>query len=197
MKNFLKKSYKGLTLIEVLVSLFIFSIMMAATAEIFTKAFSGYRNTRAIQRDVENAQYALNLISKELRTSTVVAPLTGPFPKPFASVKFYDHSQGRCFYYRIVGNPTNALQMASALSTGPADCTTRNVGTPATISTGTVSGSFQVTPSCSSVITSGCTGAKRVGKVTISLDISEGTGSTHKAQIQTTSSLRDFGYIGF
>ncbi|MBP9697675.1 MAG: prepilin-type N-terminal cleavage/methylation domain-containing protein [Candidatus Moranbacteria bacterium] len=196
MKIFLRKSYKGLTLIEVLVSLFIFSIMMAATAQIFTKAFSGYRNTRAIQRDVENAQYALNLISKELRTSTVVAPLTGPFPKPFASVKFYDHSQGLCFYYRI-DTTAKALQVASAFSTGPADCTTKNVGTPATISTGTVSGSFQVTPSCSSVVTSGCTGAKRAGKVTISLDISEGAGSTHKAQIQTTSSLRDFGYIGF
>lgn len=196
MKNVLRKSYKGLTLIEVLVSLFIFSIMMAATAEIFTKAFSGYRNTRAIQRDVENAQYALNLISKELRTSTVVAPLTGPFPRNSSSVKFYDHSQGRCFYYRI-NTTAKALQVASALSTGPADCTTRNVGTPATISTGTVSGSFRVTPSCSSVVTSGCTGVKRVGKVTISLDISEGTGSTHKAQIQTTSSLRDFGYIGF
>lgn len=189
MKNVLRKSYKGLTLIEVLVSLFIFSIMMAATAEIFTKAFSGYRNTRAIQRDVENAQYALNLISKELRTSTVVAPLTGPFPKLSDFVKFYDHSQGRCFYYRI-DTTAKALQMASALSTGPADCTTKTLPTPATISTGTVSGSFRVTPSQGGL-------SKRVGKVTISLDISEGAGSTHKAQIQTTSSLRDFGYIGF
>ncbi len=187
MKNVLRKSYKGLTLIEVLVSLFIFSIMMAATAEIFTKAFSGYRNTRAIQRDVENAQYALNLISKELRTSTVVAPLTGPFPKPSDFVKFYDHSQGRCFYYRI---SAGALQVASALSTGPPDCTTKTLPAPLTISTGTVSGSFRVTPSQGGL-------SKRVGKVTISLDISEGTGSTHKAQIQTTSSLRDFGYIGF
>ena len=194
MKNVLRKSYKGLTLIEVLVSLFIFSLMMAATAEIFTKAFSGYRNTRAIQRDVENAQYTLNLISKELRTSTVVAPLTGSFPLNSLSVKFYDHSQGRCFYYRI---SAGALQVASALSTGPPDCTTKTLPTPATISTGTVIGSFRVTPSCSSVVTPGCTGAKRVGKVTISLDISEGAGSTHKAQIQTTSSLRDFGYIGF
>lgn len=193
MKGFWKKSYKGLTLIEVLISLFVFSLMMAATAEIFTKAFSGYRNTRATQRDVENAQYALNLISKELRTSTVVTSLTPPFPRSSPSIKFYDHSQGRCFYYRI---NASALQVASASSTGPADCTTRNVGTPVTISTGRVSGSFRITPSCGSVVDPPeCTGTKRVGKVTIILDISED--NTHRAQIQTTASLRDFGYIGF
>lgn len=195
MKGFWKKSYRGLTLIEVIVSLFIFSLMMVAVSQIFAKAFSGYRNTRATQRDVENAQYALNLLSKELRTSTVVAPLTGTFPLTSSSVKFYDHSQGRCFYYRIVGAPTNALQVASALSSDPTDCTTRNVGTPTTITTGTVAGSFRVTPSCSSVVSPGCTGAKRAGKVTISLDISED--ATHRAQIQTTASLRDFGNIGF
>lgn len=188
MKGFWKKSYRGLTLIEVIVSLFIFSLMMVAVSQIFAKAFSGYRNTRATQRDVENAQYALNLLSKELRTSTVVAPTSGPYPLRSDYVKFYDHSQGRCFYYRIVGAPTNALQVASASSTGPADCTTRNVGTPVTISTGTVSGSFRVTPSQGG-------GSKRAGKVTISLDISED--ATHRAQIQTTASLRDFGNIGF
>lgn len=185
MKGFWKKSYRGLTLIEVIVSLFIFSLMMVAVSQIFAKAFSGYRNTRATQRDVENAQYALNLLSKELRTSTVVAPLSGPFPRSSQTIKFYDHSQGRCFYYQI---NSNALQVASASSTGPADCTTRNVGTPVTISTGTVSGSFRVTPSQGG-------GSKRAGKVTISLDISED--ATHRAQIQTTASLRDFGNIGF
>lgn len=187
MKNFWKKSYRGLTLIEVLVSLFIFSLMMVAVSQIFSKAFSGYRSTRATQRDVENAQYDLNLISKELRTSTVVAPLSGPFPRSSQTVKFYDHSQGRCFYYRIDAT-TKALQVASASSTGPADCTTKNVGTPVTISTGTVSGSFRVTPSQGG-------GSKRIGKVTVSLRISED--ATHYANIQTTASLRDFGNIGF
>jgi prepilin-type N-terminal cleavage/methylation domain-containing protein len=181
MKRFWKKSYRGLTLIEVVVSLFIFSLMMVAVSQIFTKAFSGYRSTRATERDVQNAQYALNLLSKELRTSTVVVPTGSGVPSQ--NVKFYDHSQGRCFYYQI---SSNALQVASALSTDPADCRTRNVGTPTTVTTGTVSGSFQVTSSVGG-------GSKRVGKVTISLRISED--ATHYANIQTTSSLRDFGNI--
>lgn len=189
MKGFWKKSYRGLTLIEVIVSLFIFSLMMVAVSQIFAKAFSGYRNTRATQRDVENAQYALNLLSKELRTSTVVAPLSGPFPRSSQTIKFYDHSQGRCFYYRA-NSPQNpyTLQVASALATSVSNCQTMNLTTFSTISTGRVEGSFRVTPSQGG-------GSKRAGKVTISLDISED--ATHRAQIQTTASLRDFGNIGF
>ncbi len=200
-KILLKKAYKGLTLIEVLVALFVFAIIMVAASQIFAKAFSGYRNTRATQRDVENAQYALNLITKELRTSTVVGPLNPPFPRRSNYVKFYDHSQGKCFYYRI---NSSSLQVASAtVSGGIPECRSRNFTTFSTISTGAVTGSFRVTPSCSSVLAPpACTtdigggiGAKRVGKVTISLDISEDT--THRARIQTTASLRDFGNIGF
>lgn len=193
MKIHIKKSYKGLTLIEVLVALFIFAIIMAAASGIFAKAFTGYRSTRATERDVQNAQYALNLITKELRTSTVVLPRTPPFPNNSQNVKFYDHSQGRCFSYQISGN---TLQVASASSTGPTQCRTQNVGAYSTISTGRVTGSFRVTPSCSSVSDPPtCTGTKRVGKVTISLRIAED--ATHYANIQTTASLRDFGNIGF
>jgi prepilin-type N-terminal cleavage/methylation domain-containing protein len=184
MKFRLKKSYRGLTLIEVLVALFVFAIMMVAVSGVFAKAFSGYRSTRATQRDVENAQYALNLITKELRTSTVVAPTTGPYPFTSSYVKFYDHSQGRCFYYRI---NASTLQVASNSATSVSNCRTMNLATFSTISTGTVSGSFRVTPSQGGL-------SKRIGKVTIALRISED--ATHYANMQTTASLRDFGETG-
>lgn len=172
---------KGFTLAEVLISLFVFSLMMVAVAQIFGTAFSGYRNTRAIQRDIDNAQYSLNIIGKELRTSSVVVPATGP--ADVQSIQFFDHSQDRCIRYRIsAGN----LQVASVAVADVAACTSHNFVTFTNISTGVISGSFKVTPSTSSPLL--------VGKVTISLDISEG--SSHHARIQTSVSLRDFGHIG-
>ena len=179
---------RGFTLTEIMVAMFIFSLMMTAVSQIFAAAFSGYRNTRAITRDLENAQYAINVMGKELRTSTVVSA-----GGAVQLVKFFDHSQDRCFSYRI---NASALQVASAASGGvtapsaaPCDTMAFAAGAYKTITTGTVTGSFQVTPSAT-------VGGPptTVGKVTIALDISEG--ASHHARMQTTVSLRDFGNIG-
>jgi prepilin-type N-terminal cleavage/methylation domain-containing protein len=181
MISLIQKNIRGFTLLEVLVSLFIFSVVMMATAQIFGTAYSGHRMTRLVQHDIENAQFAMNVLAKTLRTSTVVSG-SGSTP----SVKFFDYSQGtegRCFLYRIEGD---ALQVASGASTSVADCSTMLLNTFTTVTTGTVSGSFVVIPSAP---------ATRVGKVTISLVIGEMT-SVHSARLQTSVSLRDFGYAG-
>lgn len=181
MKYTQKVSLKGFTLIEVLVSLFIFAIIMIATSQIFASAFQGYRYTRTVQKDAENAQFALNILAKELRTSTVVSPTAGPFPQRSTSVQFYDHSQQTCFLYRILGG---ALEMASRTAVPDvASCASASLVTFRTISTGTVIGNFLVTPSSIA--------PARVGRVTISLDVNEG--STHRVRIQTSVSLRDYG----
>lgn len=175
-----QKNIRGFTLLEVLVSLFIFSIVMMATAQIFGTAYSGYRMTRLVQRDIENAQFAMNVLAKTLRTSTVVSASGSR-----QLVKFFDYSQGtegRCFLYQI---SADALQVASGDSTGVNHCNGMTLNTFTTVTTGTVTGSFQVTPSDP---------ATRVGKVTISLVISEMT-SVHSARLQTSVSLRDFGYV--
>jgi prepilin-type N-terminal cleavage/methylation domain-containing protein len=177
-----KTSFRGFTLIEVIVSLFIFSIMMVVVSQVFASAFSGYRSTRAIQRDIDNAQYSLNIIAKELRTSSVVNPASGNLVNS-SFVQFFDHSQSKCFRYRISGGN---LQVASANVADVAACSGATLSTFTNITTGVINGSFRVTPSTSA--------PAHVGKVTVSLDISEG--STHHARIQTTVSLRDFGMSG-
>lgn len=176
------RTVSGFTLAEVLISLFVFSLMMVAVAQIFGTAFSGYRSTRAIQRDIDNAQYSLNIIGKELRTSSVVVPVSGP--SDVQAIQFYDHSQGRCIRYRISGGN---LQVASSAVADVAACAALSLGSFTNISTGVISGSFKVIPSATTPLLV-------VGKVTVSLDISEG--SAHHALIQTTVSLRDFGNIG-
>src|SRR3989304_59518 len=99
---------KGFTLIEAVVALFVFLIIMLSLSSTFTQSFSGYRNTRMVQKDVENAQFALNLMAKELRTSTVVSSAGSS-----NTVKFYDHSQNICFEYKIEddGNGNNKKKL--------------------------------------------------------------------------------------
>lgn len=182
MTMFRYKFVAGFTLIEVLVSMFIFSIMMVTVSQVFASSFSGYRSTRAIQRDIDNAQYSLNVLAKELRTSSVVNPASGTLVNS-SFVQFYDHSQGKCFRYRISGGN---LQVASADVADVATCGSTSLVSFSNITTGVINGSFRVTPSTGT--------PAHVGKVTISLDISEG--SSHHARIQTTVSLRDFGVSG-
>jgi prepilin-type N-terminal cleavage/methylation domain-containing protein len=175
-----KKSRRGFSLIEVIVSLFIFGLIMTAASQIFTRAFAGHRHARSLQHDIENAQYLSGILAKELRTSTIVNPNS---PTSGAqSVQFYDHSQGLCIQYRI---RSNALQVAKQNSTGPSACNVASLSVFTTVSSGTISGAFDVTPSSPSPHT--------VGRVTLALRIQEGT---HSEVIQSTVSLRDFGTGG-
>jgi|SRR6185369_4115304 len=186
-----KKNSAGFTLIEVLISLFIFGILMIATSQIFASSFRGYRYTRAVQKDVETAQFAMNLLAKELRTSSIVytsvgqAPTSGTVDTTW--VKFFDYSRNKCVRYDILNNSLQVKEddmpdYATCLATGITHAYT-------TLTTGNVAGHFLVQ---SSDISSS---PKRVGKVTIYLDINES--STHQAHIQTTVSLRDYGFLGF
>ncbi len=184
-------SCKGFTLIEVMVSLAVFLIIMLAMSQTFTQSFAGYRNVKAVQRDVENAQFALNLMAKELRTSTVTIPSSGSLVN-VKTVRFYDYSQNTCFEYQI-DDVANQLTVKKKLVGTPsgdpsADCDNGGVWSTSTpmAKAGILTGRFIVTPSTQT--------PKSAGKITISLQISEGP--NHTARIQTTSSLRDYGYIG-
>jgi Tfp pilus assembly protein PilV len=205
--NSLKRTfYNGFTLIEAVVALFVFLIIMLSLSSTFTQSFAGYRNTRAVQKDVENAQFAFNLMAKELRTSTVVSSAG-----PSNTVKFYDHSQSICFkytidevnrkltvsqtgiineknslYWDISGdpssfNPVTACNSPSETFSNPPEDLVKIENTG-----GNLTGKF--------VVISSNKNPKSLGKITTSLQISEGP--KHTANVQTTSALRDYGYIG-
>lgn len=183
MKSNHSQNTTGFTLIEVLISLFIFSIVMTAAMQIFASAYSGYRVTRLVERDIENAQFAMNALAKSLRTSSVVSG-----DGTVQALQFFDHSQNKCFRYRISGG---ALEMASGASAGVAACNTASLVSFTAVTTGMVTGSFRV-------ITSTPIGGPptRVGKVTIALAIAQDGATHNNARLQTSVSLRDFGNIG-
>lgn len=175
---------KGFTLVEILVALFVFVILMAAVSQIFVSAFTGYRNARIVQNDLQSAQHLLNTMAKMLRTSTVISSESSSTDR----VKFYDYSQDLCVEY-IIDSGTRSIAVANA----PADleeCESQSFPAwgyvPLTL--GNVTGVFSVMPSESGA-------SKRVGRVTVSLQIQEG--DTHVARIQSSTSLRDYGNIGW
>jgi Tfp pilus assembly protein PilW len=73
------KKSKGLSLLEVMVSMGVFSLMMVSVAGIFSSSIASYRFNKVIERDLENAQFVMNDIAKQLRTSTVVDPAGATF----------------------------------------------------------------------------------------------------------------------
>ncbi|MEA3323384.1 MAG: prepilin-type N-terminal cleavage/methylation domain-containing protein, partial [Patescibacteria group bacterium] len=142
------KNKKGFTLIEVIVSIFIFAIMMTSISGIFARQISSYKQTRIMANDLENAQFALNYVAKTLRTSSIIGYgigngytnlmdeiESGPnntddfFSKkldPNASLIIYDFSQEACVKFTFKNAIPNkyahpALWMESQSSVGIQD----------------------------------------------------------------------------
>lgn len=181
---------------EIIIAMFIFTIMMTATTAFFGKSMFGYRSARAIQKDLESAQFAMNLIAKSLRTSTVFVPASGLN----AGVKIYDYSQNKCIEYKF---DSGALQVATFntgydvepvnVETNKTDCQTRTLSGFSPMTIGTVTGSFYIIPSSDSPI-------KTVGRVTMSMKVCPESGCSgnpkDEAKIQSTVSLRDYKETG-
>jgi prepilin-type N-terminal cleavage/methylation domain-containing protein len=174
-----QKKKMGYSLTEVIIAMFIFSIVMVAVSAVFTKGFSAHRYAKNLQRDVENMQYLMGILSKELRTGTIVS---SDRPESTDSVQFFDHSQDLCIGYRI---SAGSLQVAREASSGPSFCKGISLSGYTAVSTGGVTGRFHVVPSDSS--------PRTVGKVTFVFRIQE---DVHSVVIQSTVSLRDFGSEG-
>ncbi|MCX6765711.1 MAG: type II secretion system protein [Candidatus Moranbacteria bacterium] len=182
---------RGFTLIEVIVAMFVFVIIMTTVSGIFGRAFQGYRSAKVIQRDLEAAQYAINLIAKSLRTSSVASPIGQNLTT--SSVRIFDYSQNKCIRYAFSGTEIT-LESADDPGDSAPDkidwCTTTSLSSPASITSGTVTGNFYSTSSDPTI----------VGKVTIALKVCPVTGCDgnprDEAKIQTSVSLRDYTETG-
>jgi len=193
------KKAKGFSLIEILIAVFIFSLIMTATTQVFTGLIKGYFKTKKVQRDLENAQFASSLLTKSLRTSVLIkcdgaASCAGG---SHASLQVYDYSQKKCIIYQISGNnlKIGSEDYSVGHDTDPAgDCAAKTFIASEMFSMASDissdSGKFYVVPYSASA-------PKEVGKVTLALKICPGAvcggGSTSdEADIQSTVSLRNY-----
>jgi Tfp pilus assembly protein PilV len=183
--KFIQKKLKGLSLLEVMVSMGIFSMMMVAIAGIFGSSIQSSRANRNIQHDLENAQFTMNDIAKQLRTSTIVSG-----DGESNSIRFYDYSQGKCISYTPASVGGNTVIQYAWDTTTRVGCTTvAPLSSPTTLTTGDVIPTFRVVSSSLDTVTPA---NSRVGKVTMVFVVKEKAVSTRSARVQTTVSLRDY-----
>jgi prepilin-type N-terminal cleavage/methylation domain-containing protein len=183
MRRFINNK-KGFTLLELLLSVAILAILMLAVTDIFTKSFGSFRVTREIETNIADAQFLMNLFAKELRTSTVIIPSASTASA--STVKFFEYSKQECQQYRFDAS-ASTIEVARQ-STDFNGCNNNsNLSGFVKANVGSVTGSFAVIPSRQST--------PRVGKVTMTM-IFDGAASD-PVILQTTTSLRDYGYVGF
>ncbi len=173
-KNNKNKNYPGFSLLEMLIAIFIFVLMITASVSVFTGVFSARQEGRKIEKNMENARTALDLMAKNMRMSTNLVRLSDQ------EIYMYNNSQGQCIGYKF---EDGELRIGQATPAGM-DCDPAHVlyGSYNPITSGDVSGSFSVTPTSD-------VSPKKIGKATITMTID---GST---SMQTTVSFRDYNNI--
>lgn len=180
----------GFTLLEMLLSMFVFALMMMAVTGIFASGFSSYRNARESQRALEQAQQAIDTMGKYLKTSSIAGNTYQSAGS--ATLLFFDYSQGKCFLYQVNGN---VLQMASTNTLTRAQCDnyTANGGADfVSLTTGSIANAkpFAYAMSKDPVVANNT--PNRIGEVTVTLDVRSAATATIPNVIQTTLSLRDY-----
>lgn len=175
---------KGFSLVEVLVSLFIFSLIMVIISQNFISFFKNYNNSKLIQRDLEEAQYALAQIAKTLRTSVIVEVGGGTDADHRGYVIVFDNSQTKCFRYTFTGATLEVKAKSGVVTSN--DCVgMTNDGAQQMVHM-PVSGNF-IFPKASS-----SAGNWRVGIITIRMAVGDQANVDDLVPIQTTVSLRDY-----
>lgn len=207
MKN--TKTKKGFTLVEMLISVFIFVIVMTATVTVFVKQSSAHRYGRTVQKNLENAQFAFNFVAKTLRTSAVAAGSYGGANEFTAhqstdEIYVYDFSQAACFHFYFVGDALRYQKVPLVISgsgeveqCGQVDIYSgvSEVG----LTTGNIfGGSFDYRPSARAEVTIDTNGIvtydtpPSIGRVTVAAQLEDLTTTTGQVQLQTSVSLRDY-----
>ena len=110
-----KQSLRGFTLIEALVSIFIFALIMMLISGTFANFFKSYANAKKMEVDLENVQYASDLMAKTIRTSDVSSGGT-------STLNTYDFSQNKCIRYELTGNKIQSVVTTQTTATKESDC---------------------------------------------------------------------------
>lgn len=173
---------QGFSLIETLIAVFIFSLVMTMLIQIFVGFLKNYTKSRTTQRDIENVQYAMNLMAKTIRTSDVPN-----FSGQMTSFMVFDYSQtaGNCIRYTYDLN-SSTISISLGTAGNLADCSL-----PSTVmSNPTVFVNNVVDAEIDSEKT--VTGGPSIdyGKVTISLQVKDAMEGIARTPIQMTVSLR-------
>jgi prepilin-type N-terminal cleavage/methylation domain-containing protein len=168
---------RGFTLLEVIVALFVFSLAMVAVSGIFASFMRANKAVKTTQKGLEDAQQAINIMTKVIRTSSVVTSSA-------STLRIFEYSADgdpACRQYVFSGTRiTYATDSGGTPAPDIATCVGAPMSTPVNVVESQISGAFIVTPSASG----------SAGKVTMLMTV------TGEGSIQSTVSLRDYAVSG-
>lgn len=180
------KPQKGFSLVETLIAVLIFSLAAVIITQTFGSLIKSYVTAKKSQSSAENAQYALNLMEKTIRTSTIkTANSTGILDFSGADtsmLKLFDNSQSRCMAYRFSSNKIEKLTKPTT-DKDISSCGDFVAGYDVSDLTSSIVESMKVKGEVSSV--------GRAGKVSVSLAVRE-PGLINPLNVAMTVSLRNF-----
>lgn len=181
------KKSQGFSLLEVLLSVFIFSVIMLGVTSYFVSIVATNQNSKRLQQNLEDIRFAMNRIAKVLRTSVVVIPTS---MSNVTTIRVFDYSQSKCLQYAFEGDSIS--EYSKDLPVGQSDekswCASATGFTQSVLmdvaSGANMSGQFVAVPS-----DDGSGGSEFAGRVTMNAKVTrQGNSST----VQTTVSLRNY-----
>jgi Tfp pilus assembly protein PilW len=180
LKNFLlrqiKRKKKGISLLEVMVSIFIFTLVMTMVSGIFFSFFNAFRFARAEEKAFEDASYAVNFMAKSLRM--------GKFEKDdipdFQRIIIWDYAQNKCYYFGFTPDQLEGSEIAAADETACASQDFPAPGAGSAFAVSGITGKFMNTRNT----------LGNVSLITIVVKSNKG-GGTKGALMQTSVSLRN------
>lgn len=175
---------------EVLIALFIFSIVISGVTTYFARIVSANQNVKRLQQNLEDTRFVMNRMAKVLRTSVIISPTANASQN---SLRVYDYSQKRCLIY--VFNPGVGL-IERISSSSPASGVEEKAWCAAqgnfsenwliSISDASLSGFFSIVPS---VFDPSNRSSNYAGRVSMQVTIRRNNTSS---TVQSTVSLRNF-----
>lgn len=196
------------TLIELMVAIFIFSVITAGIISVFVSSTSSYQKARAIKEVKENVEYAVSSIAKEVRMgkieyyySNIGTGSTAPLNGSLVTNIVISRNRGGTVCYKISdsGDADSELDILSVCDSNCSSSCSELVSLEnANMSFANTSGFYSCPSAVNAVATcpAGVT-SKRRGWVEVNLNITMTAGKEMEADeinVQTIVSSRDYGW---
>ena len=183
MQNF-NKNKKGFSLPEVIVAMFIFVLMMLVVTSVFATMVKTRKNARDMQQRVENVRYAMELMAKNIRMSSVDNLSSGSADN---EIYIYNYSQEKCMHFEF-NTPSVYMSEVSGQRNVLTDCSSASYGDATELALKNITDTQFVyyAPKDSS---GNPIADSSLGRVTMAMRTSTGE------SIQTTVSLRNYSRV--
>jgi prepilin-type N-terminal cleavage/methylation domain-containing protein len=178
---------KGMTLMELIISIFIFSVVLIGILTLSVSTMNSYHKARAIKTIKENAEFAISSIAKDVRMGNIVTE-SGLGAEPAQELEVNRNQGGKVCY---------KVESEKILGYCESDCASCLSSTEMVNLDGTYSRFSDTTGFYSKPTDAAVAGSKERGWAEINLNIVPETGHEMEGDqinVQTTVSSRDYGW---